>query len=69
MFPKELLDVELVSEENSLELYVLIKRTTQDLKAKKDNTKLREMRFTELQRFVHARKLSGSLESTREALL
>ena len=69
MFPKENLDCEFVNEEGSLELFILIKRTTPDNKKKKEKISVRETRYLELQRFIHARKLSGTLDETREQLM
>jgi hypothetical protein len=34
MFPKDMLDCELVNEENSLEIYLLIRKTTPELRKK-----------------------------------
>ena len=34
MFPKEMLDCELANEENSLEIYLLIKKTTPEIRKK-----------------------------------
>lgn len=48
MFPKELLDCELVNEENTLEIYLEIKKTTAELRKKKEILKQREERYMEL---------------------
>ena len=68
MFPKELLDCELVNEENSTEIYLMIKKTTPELRVKQEKMKLREERYLELQRFVHSKKLTGSFEEAKEYL-
>ena len=60
MFPKDMLDCELVNEENSLEVYMLIRKTTPELRKKMEAHKLRSERYLELQRFMHAKKLHGS---------
>jgi hypothetical protein len=36
MFPRDMLDCELVNEENSFEIYLLIKKTTPEIKRKKE---------------------------------
>ena len=48
MFPKELLDCELVNEENTLEIYILIKKTTPELRLKHEAQKVRGERYYEL---------------------
>ena len=69
MFPKETLDCELVNEDNSLEIYLLIKKTTPELRKRKQDLKAKELRFLELQRFVHAKKLTSTYENAKEQLL
>jgi len=48
MFPKEMIECELVNEENSLEIYLKIKKTTNEIKKKKEKMKAREERYMEL---------------------
>ncbi len=48
MFPKEMLDCELINEENSLEIYMLIRKTTPELRKKLEEHKLRSERYLEL---------------------
>jgi len=69
MFPKTLLDVELVAEDGSLEIYLKISKTTLELRKKKELLKVREERYLELQRYVHSKKLTGTLDGAREVLL
>ncbi len=69
MFPKEMIECELVNEENSLEIFLEIKKTTNEIKKKKEKMKAREERYMELQRFIHAKKLTGTFETAKEQLL
>ena len=69
MFPKEMLDCELINEENSLEIYLLIRKTTPELRKKLEEHKLRSERYLELQRFIHAKSLHGQLDAAREEIL
>lgn len=62
MFPKEMLDCEFLNEENTLEIYIKIKRTSKEIKAKQELLKEREQKYLELQRFVQAKRLTGTLE-------
>jgi hypothetical protein len=49
----------LINEENSLEIYLLIKKTTPELRKKSEEHKIRSERYLELQRFIHAKSLHG----------
>jgi predicted Zn-ribbon and HTH transcriptional regulator len=69
MFPKDLLDCELVNEENTLEIYLEIKRTTEAIRKKKEVLRVREARCKELQRFIQAKRLTGNLEGAKESLI
>ena len=48
MFPKEMIDCELVNEENSLEIYLLVKKTTPEIRKKQEIHKVRTERYMEL---------------------
>jgi hypothetical protein len=69
MFPRDMLDCELVNEENTLEMYVEIKRSSPELRKAQETHRVREQRLFELQRFVHGRKISGDFETTQRAML
>lgn len=69
MFPKEMLDCEMVNDESTMEMYLLIKKTNADLKKKKEVLKIREERYLELQRFIHSKRLHGDIQSAEEGLL
>ena len=58
MFPKEMLDLELVNEEGTQEIFLVIKKTNEEIKKKKEVKKVREERYLELQRFIHAKTLN-----------
>jgi hypothetical protein len=68
MFPKDMLDCELVNEENSLEIYLQIKKTTPEIRAKRELQKIREDRYFELQRYIHSKSLHGQLDIAREEM-
>jgi hypothetical protein len=42
MFPRELLDCELVTEDNTLEIYLEIRKTTEEIRKRKAELKVRE---------------------------
>lgn len=68
MFPRDLLDCELVNEENSFEIYLLIKKTTPELRKKRELQKIREERYFELQKYIHSKSLHGQLDVAREEM-
>jgi hypothetical protein len=69
MFPKDLLDCELMHEENSLEIYLLIRKTTPEIRKKMQDHKIRSERYLELQRFIHSKSLHGQFDAARDEIL
>ncbi len=55
MFPNDLLDVEFVQEESSQEMFLYIRKTTEELKAKKQKIEERNLNLIELNRFAYAK--------------
>ena len=54
MFPKVLLDVEFIAEENSLEMYLLIRKTTEEIRMKQAKLKERQRNIDLFNKFIHA---------------
>ena len=69
MFPSVLLDAELVQEELSNEMYLIIRKSSQELRLKRIADRDREEKYTELQRFIHAKNLNNTSASKDNGML
>lgn len=66
MFPRDILECELSQDDISQDFFLVIRRTTAALKAKSAEEKDRELKYLELQKFLHAKNLGH--ESAADSL-